>query len=564
MQIKDKKVMIFGGFGLVGRAVCREILKNNPSQLIITSLYQEETEAACAEFPNTDIPLIPVWGNLFVREEFKDLPRPELMNNPKYRAVLLKDVLEVLDDDTLKNSYLYKVIEKYKPDIIIDCVNSATALAYQDIYTSYYNVKKQLDNWESNCDFEIVRAEMEKFMGTTYIPQLIRHIQILYEAARKFGVSSYIKVGTSGTGGMGLNIPYTHSEERPSRVLLSKSSLAGAHSLLLFLMARTPDAPMVKEIKPATAIAWKKIGYGEIMRRGSPIPLFDCPPESGAILNDTIEADDEAGWEALNRNLKSVYIDTGENGIFSYGEFFAITEVGQMQFVTPEEIAFNVVHEIKGGATGRDIIAALDGAIMGPTYRSGYMRSYALEMMKKLGEEHDCDSVAFENLGPPRLSKLLYEACLLKKIGKTLKHTLALSPAILSDECEKLVKTDADLRSTIISIGIPILMPDGRTLLRGPAMKIPVFKGEHNLKVDDVNLEDWAYNGWVDLREVNMQTWLYRMNKIMKSLEAIDPEDTSSLYHHGLPYWDMEAELHIGRLVSWIFIHEEQGLRMKD
>lgn len=38
-------------------------------------------------------------------------------------------------------------------------------------------------------------------------------------------------------------------------MLLSKSALAGAHSLLLFLMARTPGGPITKEIKPAAAIA---------------------------------------------------------------------------------------------------------------------------------------------------------------------------------------------------------------------------------------------------------------------------------------------------------------------
>ena len=53
---------------------------------------------------------------------------------------------------------------------------------------------------------------------------------------------------------MGLNIPYTHSEEKPSRVLLSKSAVAGAHSMLLFLMARTPGAQLTKEIKPAAKI----------------------------------------------------------------------------------------------------------------------------------------------------------------------------------------------------------------------------------------------------------------------------------------------------------------------
>ncbi|GAB1431355.1 hypothetical protein MASR2M18_21900 [Ignavibacteria bacterium] len=57
---------------------------------------------------------------------------------------------------------------------------------------------------------------------------------------------------------MGLNIPFTHSEEQPSRVLLAKSAVAGAQTLLLFLMARTPDSPIVKEIKPSAAIAWKE------------------------------------------------------------------------------------------------------------------------------------------------------------------------------------------------------------------------------------------------------------------------------------------------------------------
>src|SRR4030095_8522224 len=93
------------------------------------------------------------------------------------------------------------------------------------------------------------------------------------------GTLVYVKVGTSGTGGMGLNIPYTHSEERPSRVLLSKSALAGAQSMLLFLMARTPGAPITKEIKPAAAIAWKRIAYGPIARRGEAIHLVGAPPQ---------------------------------------------------------------------------------------------------------------------------------------------------------------------------------------------------------------------------------------------------------------------------------------------
>ncbi len=108
---------------------------------------------------------------------------------------------------------------------------------------------------------------------TDYVPQLIRHVQVLYQSMVKAGMGVYVKIGTSGTGGMGLNIPYTHSEEKPSRVLLSKTALAGAHTLLLFLMARTPGGPITKEIKPAAAIAWKRIGYGPVLRGGRPVPL---------------------------------------------------------------------------------------------------------------------------------------------------------------------------------------------------------------------------------------------------------------------------------------------------
>src|SRR5213078_999307 len=112
-----------------------------------------------------------------------------------------------------------------------------------------------------------LRESLEALLVTDYIPQLIRHVQVLYQAMVKAGTRAYVKIGTSGTGGMGLNIPFTHSEERPSRVLLSKSSIAGAHSLLLFLMARTPRAAtIVKEIKPTATIAWKEVAYGPVKK----------------------------------------------------------------------------------------------------------------------------------------------------------------------------------------------------------------------------------------------------------------------------------------------------------
>ena len=196
---------------------------------------------------------------------------------------------------------------------------------------------------------EIDEATTERLLDALYMPRLIRHIQVMYRGMIDAGTRVYVKVGTTGTGGMGLNIPYTHSEERPSRVLLSKSALAGAQSMLLFLMARTPGAPITKEIKPAAAIAWKRMGYGPIFRGGKPLRMVDARPHP---LGATFSTEDPAAARERDEPYENVFIDTGENGVFSLEEFSTVTSHEQMEFVTPEEIARYLVFEIEGRGTG--------------------------------------------------------------------------------------------------------------------------------------------------------------------------------------------------------------------
>ncbi|NIR45790.1 MAG: short-chain dehydrogenase, partial [Gemmatimonadetes bacterium] len=75
-----------------------------------------------------------------------------------------------------------------------------------------------------------------------------------------------------------------------------------------------------------------------------------------------------------------------------------------------------------------DVVAALDGAAMGPTYRGGVLRELALRRMEELEARHGCRSVAFERLGPPRLTKLLYEAHVLERLYETLERAAELEP----------------------------------------------------------------------------------------------------------------------------------------
>ncbi len=567
MDIKGKTVCVIGGWGLVGSAVCRKLMMQKPNRIIVTSLLKEEAldavENLRKEYPAVGKDFfIPWWGNIFVRDEFKDMPREEILADEKKREIFMYDIIDELKENSLKKTAVYKLLMKYKPEIVIDCVNSATAIAYQNIFQSSLNVIKELKAAKANKKnslFEIT----ERLICTLYIPQLVRHVQVMYRSMMAAKTKIYVKIGTSGTGGMGLNIPYTHSEEKPSRVLLSKTSVAGAHTMLLFIMGRTPNGPITKEIKPTAAIAWKRIAYGEIKKRGKSVELFDCPPDKGFKLTTKLPVKISECGKLLGKKLKSVYIDTGENGIFSKGEFEAISMPGQMEYVTPEEIAESVVFEILGGNTGHDIINALDHATLEPTFRAGVLLESALKKMTQLEKKHGTESIAFEMLGPPRLSKLLYESYLLKRGFKDMLTVSKTDAKFLSKKLTDIITKDKELRAQIISIGIPILMPDGKTLLRGKEIKIPPYRGVNEFPVNVNNINSWAKDGWVDLRVKNMEVWKKRFSCIFGELNSIPDTETSSRFMRNKEYWKNFKDIEPGKIVGWIFTVEELGERMK-
>ncbi len=561
MDIRGKSVLILGGYGLVGQAVARRLVREQPRALILLSLRREEAEEAVATLraEGVTLPLEAAWGDVFGFSDVKDRNRRELYADRAFRERLIGSLVDTLDEPRAAEYYLHRLVTDKRPDVVIDAVNTATGIAYQDIY------KTSRQAWEALQSGADLRDSLEMLLVTDYVPQLIRHVQVLYQAMVKAGTSAYVKIGTSGTGGMGLNIPYTHSEEKPSRVLLSKSALGGAHTLLLFLMARTPGGPITKEIKPAAAIAWKRIGYGEIRRGGRPVPLYDVPLSAAETLHpgQPFQPLDERRGTPTGRNLESVFIDTGENGVFSLEEFSTITTGEQMEFVTPEEIADVVVREIQGGNTGHDVINALDNAVMGPTYRAGLMRHWALEKLRALEDQHGVKSVAFENLGPPRLTKLLFEADLLRRSFGTMEAVGRASAAELSRALLADLEKDAGHRSQILSIGIPILLPDGR-LLRGPECKIPLAGGPADSHaVTSERVETWAQAGWVDLREANLERWRERFARIRAEVGAIPAGESSSRFLRDGQFWSAEGQIQPGKVVGWVFSVEEHGARMK-
>ncbi len=563
----DRSVLVLGGAGLVGAQVVREIARElEPERIIVASLFRGEVREFLhdtrREFPQ--IEFVGAWGDVFVRDEFSMERRRRLMLSEVQREKLYEDLFGDIEDVYARSS-LVNLILRFKPDVVVDCINTATAISYQDVeilsrqtHDLLVKLRKIVDHQDLSALDRLGKAlgrNVSSLLISQSTAQLIRHVQLLHLAMSAIDTRLYLKIGTTGTGGMGLNIPYTHSEDKPSAKLMRKNAIGFAHTGLMFLMARTPNGPLVKEIKPAAMIGYRRVSYQTVKVRGRPQMRFESASQH---LDGQLQLRGDENQFGRIGKLQMAGVDTGENGFFARGEFETITHINQMEFVTPEEIAEQAVLEIKGSNTGYDVIGAIDSSVMTPSYRAGVVRQTALDKLARIEQETDSHSVALGQLGPPELSKLLYEAHLLKLNYGTLNAVLATPASEISETLYSFLLEQDTLRTTITSIGIPVLVPDGRSLLRGPRINIPesIY---HEVELSPENIDNWARKGWVDLRPINYAQWQSRFQQMQRSQHLLHTRGSSAITMEAYLYDSIE----IGAIVAWIFINEEKGYRIK-
>ncbi|HUO85689.1 MAG TPA: short-chain dehydrogenase, partial [Thermoanaerobaculia bacterium] len=367
-----ERILILGGGGMVGVQVAREVARKlAPEAIILSALTEAEVEEAIttlrteSEREGWDVRFVPEAGDIFIPQELQGKTRKELLSSRELFDRLFEDIYSS-NPDAWKDSALFALIDRHRPDVVVDCINTATAISYQDVFTTSRKVKVMLDRLEDEKtirpeDLGPLVASLRELIIAQGVPQITRHILYLHRSLTASSVRVYVKVGTTGTGGMGVNIPYTHSEDKPSATLLSKSAIGFAHTGLLFLLARTPGlqgedgegrAPMIKEIKPGAMIGFKRLGLTHVK-----VPGPDDSRRPGILLEpreeplgESIDPRDRirpyGPLEGVEIPIRIVGADTGENGFFSIGEFQAITYPRQMEYVTPEEVARTVALEI--------------------------------------------------------------------------------------------------------------------------------------------------------------------------------------------------------------------------
>ena len=527
---KGLTILALGGAGQVGVKICEKLLEKTPSKLVICSRYKGEVEDTVAKLRRkyNNVSIEGEWGNVFVRRELKDKSISEILSEETSTKLVVKDTFSELNEDILQNSFLYQLIEKHRPDVIIDAINTATALAYQDVYS-------QINREETGNKWLYLAAAMD-------MPQLVRHIQILYHALKNAGTKEYLKIGTSGTGGLGFTLPFTHGEnEIPSRLLMSKSGVAGAQTMLLWVLARTPGVPSIKEIKVTSLIGWAGIGKGTIETKKGQIEVYDCKIEDALSVEKALK---EHKSKKTGKKLEGAWIDTGENGLFTRSMFAAISSPDCMELILPEEIADIAVREIEGENTGKETIRALDYACLGSTFTAMSKRKTVLTELKKLDKE---ELASIPTLGP-LTSKILWEAEVLQKSFGGLEKALKAKASEMERKTLEMISKNANLRSKIISVGIPILLPNGK-ILRGPEMSVP--QNNNFRKPTRSEIEKWASKGWVDLRAKNWLKWLSWLDKYELSLSGNETGKIES------------KNFEVGEVCGWVLAHEFGGLRMK-
>ena len=616
-------VLVLGGAGQTGREICRLLDRRGVGQVVVHDLRYEDSVKGCERIrasvdgePRSF--LQPSGGDLFAPKGLGTWVLDD--GNPRFAAVcrdvplegadtpdqrtdhlecLLDQRLGPFTNEIVKESLIWNLVHAYRPDIVVDTINTATVLGYgADVIQSGRVIagltRRVLgllrDEDEPAFALDELEARMEgisdeakgelgaqlsslvstslKMTAQLDTAAMIRFVQCLHalfqgdNEVRVPEFQRFVKVHTTGLGGMGFNIQYTHGdtgEPGLSTKLLGKVGAAGCLSQLLLTLSHTPGCD-VRVVVPATLVGyeeptdaiihglsptWSKDGAE--MAWG-PLPLVDVEElvlcEGQATLLGALSSAD-ARMQELGRPLEVPFIHSGENNPYAVEDIAAITALGQMGSITKEEVAQATI-ECAEGDSRYDVLSATDAAILLPTQTAAVARDRTLGQARrraKTPEGRPIPSVSLGNLGPTT-AKCLYEIEILRARWETVARlvnegtemdmVLRAVSYILEDP------QGALLRRQILSLGIPIFLrkgPGTAGLLIGKRLLYPDPRDatalQQPLDPEDPVVKKWLATGWIDLTGPRMRWWYDRFWEVHEALQEgpavtrtwFDPEE---------------------------------------
>ena len=280
------------------------------------------------------------------------------------------DRFDYLTRDVLFGEKLYEIIIDVEPVLIINAINIATIFS-----------KNPRDN----------------------LKKLIRFYHQLYRSFNELkNKLQYIQFGTTGSGGLGFNIPFTHGDKIEDLPIQYKAAFAGASDAMLTLLSRSFGSKVkVSQIKPGLA-----------------------------IFKNSID-------RSLFGEANLVCIDGGESGSYCYNELALLTSF--MGFTTIDTILekmFDITHKKASHHSHcvYDSIDSLNSSIICQSREDQKKLTQFLKHMKTMSGR--IFVLATGKLGPPSITRDLILSFLKIKSAKLSEtefaHNLESDPVIVS------------------------------------------------------------------------------------------------------------------------------------
>ncbi|MFC1705543.1 hypothetical protein ACFL59_01830 [Planctomycetota bacterium] len=645
---KDLRVLCLGGGGQIGREVCRQMIEHGADTIIVHDLTAERAQAAieslgCSVAPSARTTLVPSGGNVFHPEDLgtwscEEADRGE---GPLFRHVELvagrandevissrPDLLErlstfnmgTLTDERVRRSLLWRLVAEYRPQVIVDTINTATALGYRnDVIRvsgevhqiirslldtleegaaplqSFEDCRRAIDGLEAGARNAVTHRmidllascyRMHAFLNTAAISRYVQCLNAMFDResakAEEGGtyvpeLSRYVKVHTTGLGGMGFNIRYTHGDRGApglSTRLLGKVCVAGSTLQLLLGLAHTPGRD-VRVVVPATLVGWEdpedfvvrrsvtlwsEHAQDWVRTRIGPLPEIDSEVRlrfDGTHNLARLLKEQAARVTEVAASLEVPYIKSGENEPYAIEDLTAVTALGQMGCVTKEEVAQAVIECVQGDSR-YDALTGLDATLLLPTQSASVLRDKTLRRYRTHlfpSEAIPRPSVSLGNLGPTT-AKQLYEIELIRSVFPAVTDVTRATPSeMLACVCGYVTGDEGGgLRRQILSLGIPIVLHRGlgqSEILLGRHLAYPETPCEWDrvLSPEDERVRAIIDTAWVDLSIGNMEAWHEKFTAVEEGLER-----ESVVYHD---WFDPQKPFRAGEFLG--FYHSITG-----
>ena len=535
------KTILVLGVGQIGKAITKRILEHKPDRIILHNLTKKESDYCCLYFSKIckNIEFIPSYGDIFLPFGFNKLTTIEEQLQNKYE--LLNFFYSDLSPEILKKSTLYNLVQKWKPYLIIDAINSGTVLG------NHYKPELILSKVSNEATVDVDTST--EILLNDFVPKAINFVYSLKLVMEDFEIKKYLKVSTTGLGGMGMNMPYTHGDTPKASLsfaLMGKISAAGVLHQLLWNLSHTTHYN-ISLLIPSTFVGYDSTKFEPIETDMGLIKKIDNPKKIKIKDGDTL---------TYSKGISDEYLEfpvvrAGENHVYSLYELSVLTAVGQMEAITKEEVANAAMEDICGKAN-RNMLNYMDSGMLTSTFAGKVMVEKIKSEIKLLMQKNNSTSIATGNLGVT-VAKRLYELHIIKQVCKTVESLKNIDIKKLCDLVTRNIENNKDLIIEILSLGLPIVMEDNNMFI-GEYSLFP-DKG-CNLTITKDRLEKWIQVGWVDLRVENILFWKETIDYVYNDAQKV-LRDKGFILNRDV--FSISNDYDIGEVLAYYYNLQEKG-----